>query len=515
MPCLPAASAGFQSILQSLNIPDPSQGSNTQVTPEMMQKLSSRIMEVLGAPGAAVSAPQPAITADGLPVVEITEPVEEAQDDLPLINAHGDLLPDNFVRHNALSAEERAKRQAATLAFLDELEDEERTAREKEREEAREWAERKKAESAQRASYGAAPPPKASRSSTSAKVSGDTFKGSPAKARPPPSESSAGGKKTVRFVGGDDSTDDGFEDEDLAAPPKVISSSKVAPSSNAALEQLAASTPMKLNVVERRPGKSDAAAPPPSKALQPTSEAMAASSARQTREADSDDETPPSSPSASHSQLTVPLRDDDTLRAEELEELRDNHAKLRSRVELDKDEVLATSRGGVGSGTWDEENVPLDATLATNAPANKSSVSRFKAERIAAAGHLRGDELEGNGESDSDEDLHVRHRDTFEALKNFGMQSVPSTSRDSTAATAPALAGSAPAEAEKRVVASVVRERPAVRSIVAQTIVERPPRRMEQSSSTPAASQDTSSMLSSAPAKKISRFRAEKLAKPE
>lgn len=176
--------------------------------------------------------------------------------------------------------------------------------------------------------------------------------------------------------------------------------------------------------------------------------------------------------------------------------------------------------------------MPLDATLsATGAPIHKSSISRFKAERIAASGgsisvpeiipagalggairmgHLRDEvKLEGNGDSDSDEDLWTSHADTFEALKNFGMGG-GRKGKGKVAAAESAVPLPAPP------VVSEVKERAPVRSIVSSSIVERPPRPRTNGATTMAAVQAPAGPAASEQApvpapKKISRFRAEKL----
>ncbi|KZV84248.1 hypothetical protein EXIGLDRAFT_842348 [Exidia glandulosa HHB12029] len=437
----------FQSILKSLNIPDPRQD-NAQITPEMMKQLSERIMSILGDDkGAGPSST--AITEDGLPVVEITEPEDESLpvDDPAPTNDAGELIVDDFVRHDQLSPDERARRIASVNSLLDELEAEEEEEMARERAEARIWAEQKKVESAERAASMFKAPNAAPAPPRTAK--GGLFSPAGKSAATPDMPSSAPTpvpvpekKKSVRFTSESDAEDD--EPETATGDLVFARLKKQVPSTTAAratLERVANTTPMKLDVVERAPGQPKVDAPPPSE----SSRAAVPRLQHPVHVPDSDDETPPSTPSSSNGSR---------LGEEEYEEVEAEYQRRRQDVSLDPEELdlSLASRGGIGSGGWDEENVPLDATLASTSR-QKPALSRFKASRLAAGesvsvpeiipsgttgaalanairlGRLKDGELEATVDSDSDEDLEKRHAATFDALKNYGLQLQPSGSR--------------------------------------------------------------------------------------
>jgi len=283
------------------------------------------------------------------------------------------LPEDDLLLFDKLTPAQRAQQQDEVNRLLDELEKEEEKQQQIQRLEAQDWAERKKAESAERAKYGRATPaqkPSATTSPSQPRVGGGIYKGTPQpQSKLPPL--AAAKKKSVHF---NDTPADRYEDEDDAVDTgdlvfaQLDNSSvprKPAPSTSSSrqtLEKLSSITPMKLNVIERQPGKPDLAAPPPSEAPLPQARVPSspAPAPIPARIVDSDDETPPASPSSVRS---AALDDSERpLTASEQREIEERHNRLRTNVELDREELdaLGRGRGGIGSGGWDEEvHLPL------------------------------------------------------------------------------------------------------------------------------------------------------------
>ncbi|EJD44169.1 hypothetical protein AURDEDRAFT_114423 [Auricularia subglabra TFB-10046 SS5] len=437
------------------------------------------------------------VTEDGLPVVDINEPEDAIEEELPPLNAHGQIIEDDIIRHDLLSPNEKARRIAAVNRFLDELEEEEEADKERERAEARVWAAQKKQESAIRAAGGLSAP----RAPPCPPTDPDEKKPSASASTPTAASEKPAKKKSVRFKGEDSASDEeqGSGDLVFARLQKPI-----APGAGlrGGLARLAASQPMKLDVIERAPGRPKANTGPPSESRRPMP--------------DSDDETPPETPTEASSD-----EESGQIDREELQELQEDYERRRAQVSIDPAEIdlSLAGRGGIGSGGWDEENVPLEATLASSRP--KPAVSRFKSARMKEGGsvsvpeiipagtssaafanairlgRLQDEQLVAAANSDSDEDFERKHAATLDALKNYG--SIPTHPATSAVAPPPPEPQRTPSTAVPvRAAVGGVRERVAP----GQCVTKLPP-------TEPAVDSASTPEVQVKP-KKVSRFKAEK-----
>ncbi|KAH7913987.1 hypothetical protein BJ138DRAFT_1110916 [Hygrophoropsis aurantiaca] len=396
--------AELRALLTSLSPSDTSSPSSGKLSPAQLQKLSSKIDELLGgsidgSDSAKRNEKGELLNEEGLPIIDITEPLSQSVDaespQPPLLIDTPDLVP-----LNQLPSLEQERRRRERDRILDLLEEEERAQLakdEEEEEEQRRETLRKRKEAAKQEME------RLRAAKEMQKKMGKALLRNIAEARDKEEKalkelnredevkaasSSLKPKKSVTFAAVEELPSDDDEqgaagagtkgntlDWGDVAPARLRSSNRVSLPTKAQLER----HPMKMQVVERYPASA------------PYLKDLAS-------DKDSDDESDIASAASSASSPPSEPEDED----EEDDEIGDQevleddldwdsakHQRevaleyYRKRLAVGADAAQAMISHTHDEDEWDQPEVPLDATLA--GPRPKPPVSRFKADRIATS----------------------------------------------------------------------------------------------------------------------------------
>ncbi|KAH8984026.1 hypothetical protein EDB92DRAFT_2117262 [Lactarius akahatsu] len=413
----------FLALVSSLN---PGGASNTDnLSKEDVSKLSEKLKELLGSDlpqGAMQPMPGEPLNEEGLPIIEITEPMESAPEPPPAATTGTAPIVDaedaNFIPMYRLPPAQRARNKAQMNRLLDMLEEEERL--EEERNEARDRRQRRE-ELEQRKANAKAELERLKSLKDMQKKMGKALLRNMADAREKEEQEAALRVKEDLEL---------EETRRSRKPRKSVSwaelpkSERPSAGSDEDTWEAAPSPklPMRPDVVERFPTRPiGASSPPPPNA-------------------DSDDESNPPSPvpvdSDEGDELQPPLKDEFDIDAvQHQREIALAYFEKRNKIGADAARALsAHSHEPNDEDEWDQEAIPLDATLA--GPRPKPPQSKFRSERFAQAygthvpsttpstslgtsvlpsssgalrravraGRLEGDHLVGNGDNDSEDE---------------------------------------------------------------------------------------------------------------
>ncbi|KAH9070957.1 hypothetical protein EDB83DRAFT_2365537 [Lactarius deliciosus] len=429
----------LQALVSSLN-PEGASNADT-LSKEDVSKLSDKLKELLGSDlpqGAMQGEP---LNKEGLPIIEITEPMESAPEPPPTATASIAPIVDaedaSFIPMYRLPPAQRARNKAQMNRLLDMLEEEERL--EEERSEARDRRQRRE-ELEQRKANAKAELERLKSLKDMQKKMGKALLRNMADAREKEEQEAALRVKEDLEL---------EETRRSRKPRKSVSWAELPKSEkpSAGFDEddtweagPSPKQPMRPDVVERFPTRPISASSPPP----PT--------------ADSDDESNPPSPvpvdSDEGDELQPPLSDDtgdgdedepaeghasedefDIDAVQHQREIALAYFEKRNKIGADAARALsAHSHEPNDDDEWDQEEVPLDATLA--GPRPKPPQSKFRSERLAQAygtqvpsttpstslgtsvlpsssgalrravrtGRLEGDHLVGNGDNDSEDE---------------------------------------------------------------------------------------------------------------
>ncbi|KAH9032030.1 hypothetical protein EDB85DRAFT_1957387 [Lactarius pseudohatsudake] len=432
----------LQALVSSLN---PGDASNTDnLSKEDVSKLSEKLKELLGSDlpqGAMQPMPGEHLNEEGLPIIEITEPMESAPEPPPAATAGAAPIVDaedtNFIPMYRLPPAQRARNKAQMNRLLDMLEEEERL--EEERNEARDRRQRRE-ELEQRKANAKAELERLKSLKDIQKKMGKALLRNMADAREKEEQEAALRVKEDLELEETRRSRKPRKSVSWAELPKSERPSEGSDGDDTWEAAHSPKLPMRPDVVERFSSRPvGASSPPPPNA-------------------DSDDESNPPSPvpvdSDEGDELQPPLSDDtgdgdeddppeghasedefDIDAVQHQREIALAYFEKRNKIGADAARALsAHSHEPNDEDEWDQEEVPLDATLA--GPRPKPPQSKFRSERLAQAygthvpsttpstslgtsvlpsssgalrravrtGRLEDDHLVGNGDNDSEDE---------------------------------------------------------------------------------------------------------------
>ncbi|KAI0748547.1 hypothetical protein C8Q80DRAFT_746055 [Daedaleopsis nitida] len=498
----------LQALLESL-APGAEASRGDKLPPDHVRRISDRLGELLGEDAMPDMSQRnekgELVNEEGLPIIDIVEPVSATEPpSAPVAFASGSHDPD-LIPLWALSLAERARRSAERDRILDALEEEERVEQEQEQEQERD---RFKADLEKRKQAAEAEMNALKKAREMQKKMGKALLRNLAAAREQEQQEKLAleeadkqareerrklkPKKSVTFA--DLPPDHEYQPANSVPMPPSFDWGDVAPATIQRGEKPSLITktqmdqgPMRMNVVERVPGRifSGPKSPPP-----PTQEdSDDESEPGSVVPADSDDgeiiisdhsdseDLPASHDESDESDYGVP-EDNEPI---EWDDESYNFARHQREVALEYyekratvgAEALAAMRNHehtAEESEWDQPNVPLEATLASSPP--KPAVSRFKTSRTSSSslpskslggsilpasqssaikgavrlGKIENENLVGGDDGESDDELDPAAKDLLERIKRGEVMNVgPSVSSGSThgpaEATAPAIDG--------------------------------------------------------------------------